>query len=283
MRVVYATDLSEASHAAVRTQPCLECLQRIGVTEVHLVTVVAADMHYGMPGFDFAKTKKQLLQGQKKVFEDAGFDVETHVVRGTPHRRINGVAEAVHADMIIVGSRGQSPLRDRVIGSTARNIARTSVRPLLLQRITKDGEEYEVARKYLFRDIMFATDFSENANQAFEQVKRIRNATQKVTLLHILPRYELGEDADRARKEAKDKLQSHAETLEQWNIETKIIIREGEPITEILAVEEEVSPTLTVIGSRGKSRLRRLLLGGTSERIVGRAKGNVLLVPPQSR
>lgn len=284
MKALYATDLSEASHAAVRTQPCLECLDRIGVREIHLITVISSDMHYGMPGIDYRKTKKGLLSRQESIFSEAGFDVETHIVRGTPHRRINGVAEAVHADLIIVGSRGQSPLRDRVIGSTARNVARTAVRPLLLQRILKAGEEYEVARKHLFRDVLFASDFSENADRAFEQFSVLRNATQRATLLHVLPRNELRETAtEDARADAIDRLEGYAATLEGWDIEVETIVREGEPVTDILAIESERSPTLTLIGSRGRSRLRRLLLGGTSERIVGRANGNVLLVPPQRR
>lgn len=66
--------------------------------------------------------------------EAAGFGVETHIVRGTSHRRINGIAETVHADMSIVGSRGQSPLANRVIGSTARNLPRTTVVPLPVNR-----------------------------------------------------------------------------------------------------------------------------------------------------
>lgn len=53
--------------------------------------------------------------------------VETHVMRGTPHRRINGLGDRVDADLILVGSRGQSALERRLIGGTARNVARTAV------------------------------------------------------------------------------------------------------------------------------------------------------------
>jgi nucleotide-binding universal stress UspA family protein len=34
------------------------------------------------------------------------------------------------------------------------------------------------------------------------------------------------------------------------------------------------------MGSRGRSRIRRLLLGSTSESVTARANSNVLLVPP---
>ncbi|MGM0606152.1 MAG: universal stress protein [Halobacteriota archaeon] len=284
MRILYATDLSEASDAAVRTQPCLDCLTRIGTTEVHLVTVISSDMHYGMPGIDYRKTKQNLLKGQKRIFTEAGFDVETHIVRGTPHRRINGVAEAVNADIIVIGSRGESPLKDRFIGSTARNMARTAVRPLVLQRISRSDGHYRVARQHLFNDLLYATDFSSNAERAFQQFETIQNATQHVTLLHVIERSKHDEDEiESLRGDAREKLAAHADTLAGYDIDTDIEIRVGDPLTEILDTESTVSPTMTLLGSRGKGRLRRLLLGSVSERVVARAEGNVLLVPPQSR
>jgi len=63
-------------------------------------------------------------------------------------------------------------------------------------------------------------------------------------------------------------------------IETRTAVRQGDPADEILAAEDEYEPTSILIGSRGHSRLRRLLLGSVSEDIVARADGNVLLVPP---
>lgn len=120
MKAVSATDLSAASEAAIETETCLECLSRIGVTQLHLVTVVPANDHAGTPGIDHEKRRRRALARYRDVIEDAGLDVETHVVRGTPHRRINGVAEAVGADLSIVGSRGKQPLENHLIGSTTR-------------------------------------------------------------------------------------------------------------------------------------------------------------------
>jgi nucleotide-binding universal stress UspA family protein len=134
MRAIYATDLSAASEAAIENETCLECLDRVSVETIHLITVVPSNVHAGMPGMDLEGRRERALQQYRSVMENAGFAVETHVVRGTPHRRINGLAETVRADMTIVGSRGQSPLENRVIGSTARNLARTTVVPLLVWR-----------------------------------------------------------------------------------------------------------------------------------------------------
>jgi nucleotide-binding universal stress UspA family protein len=65
-------------------------------------------------------------------------------------------------------------------------------------------------------------------------------------------------------------------------IEVAVNVREGGVVDEILAEEERVGATTTLLGARGQSRLRRLLLGSTSESIVAQGRDNVLLVPPAS-
>ena len=277
MKAVCATDLSAASEATIQSETCLACLGRIGVDEIHLVTVIPANVHAGMPGIDFEGRRQRALDRYRRVIEAAGFEVETHVVRGTPHRRIIGIAETIGASLTIVGSRGKSPLENRVIGSTARNLARTTVTPLLVNRIERGVEDPKVIREHLFRRILFATDFSENADRAFEAFSYLHHATREVTLVHVrTPKDpELPEEGA-----SRDRLEELATTLEDWGIETRIDVRQGDPADEILAAEAEHEPTTILVGSRGHSRLRRLLLGSVSEDVVARAAGNVLLVPP---
>jgi len=213
MKAICATDLSAASEATIENETCLECLGRIGVEEIHLVTVISSNVHAGMPGMDFEKRREQALGRYRRVIEDAGFDVESHVVRGTPHRRINGIAGAVGASLTVVGSRGKSPLENRVIGSTARNLARTTVVPLLVNRIEREADEPDVVREHLFQRMLYATDFSENAERAFEAFSYLRHATREATLVHVeTPKDpELPEDAD-----PNARLAELATQLEEW-------------------------------------------------------------------
>lgn len=277
MKALCATDLSAASEAAIETETCLACLGRIGIEEIHLVTVVPSNVHAGMPGMDFEGRRRRALSHYQDVIEDAGFAVDAHVVRGTPHRRINGIAEAIGTDLTIVGSRGKSPLENRVIGSTARNLARTTVSPLLVNRIERGTDDPTVVRAHLFRRMLYATDFSENASRAFETFSFLRNATQEATLVHVqTPKDPTPGEVDGPHAF----LTELADRLESWGIATEIDVRQGDPADEILAAEAEHDPTTILLGSRGHSRLRRLLLGSVSEEIVIGATGNVLLVPP---
>ncbi|MFW5949427.1 MAG: universal stress protein [Halolamina sp.] len=274
MRAIYATDLSAASDAAIENETCLDCLERIGVDEIHLLTVVPSNVHPGMPGMDLEQRRERGLEAYRSVMEAAGFDVETHVVRGTPSRRINGVSETVRADMAVVGSRGQSPLANRVIGSTARNLARTTVVPLLVNRVEREADDPEVVREHLFQRLLFATDFSVNAERAFGAFNYLRHATEEATLVHVRsPKDELDVDPH-------ERLAELADTLAKWGIDTRTVVSDGDPAAEILDVEASVTPTTTLVGSRGRSRLRRLMLGSVSEEIVAGARGNVYLVPP---
>lgn len=275
MKAVCATDLSAASEATIKSETCLRCLQRIGVDEMHLVTVVPSNVHAGMPGIDFEKRRRRALDRYRDVIEEAGFGVETHVVRGTPHRRINGIAEAIGAKLTIVGSRGKSPLENRVIGSTARNLARTTVTPLLVNRIERAVEDPDVVREHLFRRMLFATDFSANADRAFELFESLQGATQEVMLVHV----ETPKDPDR-EQEPQELLDELARHLGELDITVETSVRYGDPADEILAAEASYDPATILLGSRGHSRLRRLLLGSVSEDIVSRSQGNVLLVPP---
>ena len=277
MKAVLATDLSAASEATIENETCLECLGRIGIEEMHLVTVVPSNVHGGMPGIDFEKRRRRSISNYERVIERAGFDVETHVVRGTPHRRIRGIAETIGASLTVVGSRGKSPLENRVIGSTARNLSRTTETPLLVNRIERGTDDPTVVRQHLFQRMLYATDFSENAERAFEAFSYLRYATQEATLVHV----ETPKDPELAEGEdPESRLAELAAQLEEWGIETRTEIRQGDPADEILAAEAEYDPTTILVGSRGHSRLRRLLLGSVSEDIVARANGNVMLVPP---
>lgn len=277
MKAVCATDLSAASEATIESETCLECLGRIGIEEIHLVTVIPSNVHAGMPGMDFEGRRKEALGRYRRVIEDAGFEVETHVVRGTPHRRIRGVAETIGASLTIVGSRGESPLENRVVGSTARNLARTTETPLLVNRIERGSDDPDVVREHLFRRVLYATDFSENADRAFEAFSYLRHATREATLVHVETPKDPGlPDGE----EPEARLAELAARLEEWDIETRTEIRRGDPADEILATEAEYDPATILVGSRGHSRLRRLLLGSVSEAIVTQANGNVLLVPP---
>jgi len=61
------------------------------------------------------------------------------------------------------------------------------------------------------------------------------------------------------------KVQSTAESL---GIRTKIYIREGDPGEKVLAFIEEKEIETVVMGSYGKTGIKRLLMGSVAEKVL---------------
>ena len=82
MRIIFATDLSDANETAMRSRTCIECLARIGVTAVHLVTVVPDNVSSGLPGMESPRT----------VTRRSVPSVSSSNRRGSPSRRTSPAA-----------------------------------------------------------------------------------------------------------------------------------------------------------------------------------------------
>jgi nucleotide-binding universal stress UspA family protein len=52
----------------------------------------------------------------------------------------------------------------------------------------------------------------------------------------------------------------------------------GNPAEQLDASASRIKADLVVVGSRGLSRVRRLLLGGVSDQVVTHSRGSVLVV-----
>ena len=82
------------------------------------------------------------------------------------------------------------------------------------------------------------------------------------------------EEARRAHTEI---AQRTAHGLQRLAIDATADVREGEPADEIVRAAEEAGADLIVVGTRGMTGLRRLLLGSVARRVLYRAKCSVLI------
>ena len=139
--------------------------------------------------------------------------------------------------------------------------------------------------------ILAAVDFSDCSRHAlqlaFELSKEFEAALrvlyvapemfrQLKTSQAILP---VSQDASRIERELTDLiLEEFKGTVDDFaRIDKKI--REGVEETEILKESESWQPELLLAGTHGRSRVGRLFLGSTSEKLLRRAKVPVLIVP----
>ena len=80
------------------------------------------------------------------------------------------------------------------------------------------------------------------------------------------------------KTEAQQVLERHAEQLRAQGVAVETVVREGYPATVIQEEAEERRADLIVIGTRGLSGLKHLLLGSVAERVVQKAPCPVLTV-----
>jgi nucleotide-binding universal stress UspA family protein len=85
---------------------------------------------------------------------------------------------------------------------------------------------------------------------------------------------------DRERASAAGAFQRIEEMFEGANVTLRHIVREGHRGQAIVDVAKELDADLAVVGARGSSVVRRLLLGSTSDFVATQAHCSVLVVRP---
>jgi nucleotide-binding universal stress UspA family protein len=70
------------------------------------------------------------------------------------------------------------------------------------------------------------------------------------------------------------------EPLASAGVRSRRLVRDGDPVSVLLAVAEEERADLLVVGSRGVGDHPEQLLGSTSTQVAQRARQPVVVVPP---
>ncbi len=137
----------------------------------------------------------------------------------------------------------------------------------------------------MFERILVATDGSANARRAVEQAAGVASmaSSNEVVLLHVCSA--CNADLDPAQKHleiAENIVKEGSRILEEAGVPVRSVVEEGYPpeaigsaITDI-ATREEVD--LIVIGSRGLTEFKGMLLGSVSNKVVHNAPCPVLVV-----
>ena len=77
-----------------------------------------------------------------------------------------------------------------------------------------------------------------------------------------------------------DSLDAFVASVPGASASARLLERDGEPASEILATARAVASDLIVMGTHGRTGLQRLLLGSVAERVIRRSSVPVLIVPP---
>ncbi|HBY96903.1 MAG: universal stress protein [Ardenticatenaceae bacterium] len=147
----------------------------------------------------------------------------------------------------------------------------------------------------LFGHFLVPSDGSEGSIQAAQLAFRMaRTFGTRVTLLYVIDRLvleELTRFSERREPEVRRELEETGrhflayleELARQEGVEIHVAIREGEPHQEIVAVADELSVDLIVMGHVGRRGPRRILIGSVTERVIEFAHCPVLVVKNYAR
>ncbi|MCU0552966.1 MAG: universal stress protein [Leptolyngbya sp. Prado105] len=142
----------------------------------------------------------------------------------------------------------------------------------------------------MLNTVLVAIDVAEaSASQVLSMVKDLKlEARSKVVLSHVVPTNQSEVDivVDRPSADLESfpyaqiekQLQTYQERLE---CQSELEIVTGDPAEEILRLAKIHSADLIVLGSRGLTGMKRILLGSVSSQIVEDAPCSVLVVKPK--
>lgn len=140
-----------------------------------------------------------------------------------------------------------------------------------------------------FKNILFATDFSECSRQALPYVSGLaRNFDSKVYLFHVVTPSQLAIGAPEVApylyqalcKNSAEELTDMARAPELKGLNTRAVLGSGMLEDEVIKAINENEIDLIVVGTHGRTGIRRLILGSAAEKICRIATCPVLTVGP---
>lgn len=138
--------------------------------------------------------------------------------------------------------------------------------------------------------LLLATDgsqFSEGAiREAIRLAKRCSSKLSVLSVIETNPEYETiaPQLLEKAEKSAQEHLASVKEQAKKEGVDCTTSILEGEDSFNYISNEATKNKiSMVIMGRRGKTGLKRLVMGSTTARVIGHAPCNVLVVPRAAR
>ena len=127
--------------------------------------------------------------------------------------------------------------------------------------------------------ILCPTDFSALSRRSLEAaVALARWYRTEITVLHVRDCGPAGEAAGPAADPRED-LNRFAEVAVAEGVPTRVVLREGHPVQEILSEAERIDAGLIVLGTHGRGGFERWALGSVSDKVLRKASCPVLTIP----
>lgn len=284
--ILVAVDFSDCSKAALAQAVRIAGWNGAKLHAIHVIEpLVVSDVALAMHAAQSDAQDLVIRQAQTRLAEwirETGGAAEITVVAGTPIHEVLLQVKAVSADLLVAGARGSTaPIQGA--GTLAAKFARKAPTKVLL--VSEDA----IAP---FRKVVACVDFSSTSALAVEQATRVaRREDGEIHCLHVYtppwrrlhygaPTPEASPDFQKQYLAAlQARLEEFADQPEGFNMRCVLFpwSSYGQGITQYA---QEVETDLVILGTRGQTTLRYLLLGSTAERLLRELPCSVLTVRP---
>lgn len=145
-----------------------------------------------------------------------------------------------------------------------------------------------------YKNILFCTDFSANADFAFDFAIReaLGNPGATLTLLHVIPEpdaqfwkgyiYEVGDMDAKARADIDAKIEHTYRPRIPQSVPFQIKMQVGSAAKVILEYADATHADLIILGRQGRGALSRWLMGNVTGKVACKATCPVLIIPAQA-
>ncbi|AEA47977.1 universal stress protein [Archaeoglobus veneficus] len=228
---------------------------------------------------EMVRRYQKRIEEISKEFEEMGIKARGIVRLGTPAIEIAKVAEEEDVDLIYMPMKGENIFREMLIGSTAANVARAAKKPVLFVRYEWDRGKKAIKcywdAKRVFEKPLIAVDFSPCSEKVIGATEVFKEFIKEAVLMHVVD-YGRAEEVEENAKKAMEELKKYEEKLD---FPVEVEVHSGVASKEILMTAPVNGATLIVIGKKGKSIIKELLLGSTAENVIRNSVLPVLVVP----
>lgn len=282
-RVLVATDGSSHAQAAITT-----AMQFPWPDGSRVRVVIArnprADHRRSILLDAIDRNAENAAEGARRALSRRWPDVEVVIVDKVPVNAIVAEAKQFAADVIVLGWRGHGGVRRLLMGSVSRGVVRGARSAVLVVRRAK-----RVNR------IVVGYDESPTSKRAVAFIEKLAPPqdgrvalVNAVQLMSVPSRGRVPGAAAIAReirrkntvkgRTAMRDLSRAAGQLKRRGWHTRTMLTNGEPLRDLLRAVGKTRAQLLVVGARGTTGVRRLLLGSVAEGSLDRSPVPVLLV-----
>jgi nucleotide-binding universal stress UspA family protein len=288
-KVLVPVDFSPPSTIAVNHAVLLARRFRAKLSLLHVIEPSTALM-YTFPTESEAAERKRCERAERMLSAMLGpedqddLDVVTSVAVGDIAAIIEIAVHEQHPDIVVMGTHGRGLVGRWLIGSVTQSLLRKIDVPILTV--------CHATRPLSFKRILFATDFSEGSAKGFDFAMDLAaTLNAEVVVAHVIDKrplvtYETPDvtavfDAEQKRfmEEARTTLKQIEAEARNRKVLVETIVSEGIPADAISRIADENMVDFIVLAVSRKSRMDRILLGSTAEKVIRDANVPVLSVP----